>query len=162
MKPTKNTIVPHLWFDKQAKEAVNFYVSIFPDTKAAAGTTINDTPSGNADILSFKLWGQDFMAINAGPMFKINQSISFFVYCGSEEMINHLYHKLIEGGKIFLDLEEYLWSKRYAWIQDKFGVTWQLEIADIDSEQKILPCLLFVNDKMTQVKEAANFYTGIF
>src|SRR2546428_4734098 len=106
MKTTKNKIVPSLWFDKEAKEAVNFYVSLFPDTKAAVVTTINDTPSGNVDILNFKLWGQSFMAINAGPMFKINQSISFYVYCGSELEIEKLYCALSEGGIVMMKLDK--------------------------------------------------------
>lgn len=162
MKPTKTDIVPHLWFDKEAKEAVSFYVSLFPNSKTTGSTTISDTPSGNADILNFKVWGQDFMAINAGPMFKINQSISFYVYCGSETEIEKLYCALSEGGTVMMKLDKYPWSEKYAWIEDKFGVSWQLDIADNCCEQKILPCLLFANDKFTKVKEAATFYTSIF
>ena len=90
MSSISNKIVPHLWFDKEAKEAANFYVSLFPNSKIKGITTITDTPSGDADIVSFNLWGSDFMAISAGPMFKFNPSISLFVYCGSEKEIDRI------------------------------------------------------------------------
>src|SRR5436190_23249178 len=157
MKPTKNTITPYLWFDNQAKDAVNFYVSLFPNSKTTGGATVSDTP-----IVSFNLWGQDFLAMNAGPMFKINPSISFYVYCGSENEIEKLYCALSEGGNVMMKLDKYPWSEKYAWVQDKFGVSWQLDIADNCCEQKILPALMFANDKFTKVKEAVNLYTSIF
>lgn len=79
MQKTNQKIVPHLWFDKEAKKAAEFYASIFPDSKIINVTTIHETPSGDSDIVSFELWGQKFMAISAGPIFKINPLISFFV-----------------------------------------------------------------------------------
>jgi len=72
-------IIPHLWFDKEAKEAAGFYASVFPDSKVTNITTFHDTPSGDCDVVSFKLWGYSFMAISAGPIFKINPSISFMI-----------------------------------------------------------------------------------
>jgi predicted 3-demethylubiquinone-9 3-methyltransferase (glyoxalase superfamily) len=74
-------ITPHLWFDKNAKNAVDFYVAIFPDSKVSYTSVIHNvqTPTGECDILSFELAGQPFMAINAGPLFKFNPSISFLV-----------------------------------------------------------------------------------
>ena len=72
-------ITPHLWFDKQAKEAAEFYCSAFPDSKIDAITQLHDTPSGDCDVVSFTLQGQPFMAISAGPLFKFNPSVSFFV-----------------------------------------------------------------------------------
>ncbi len=74
-------ITPHLWFDKEAKEAAEFYVSVFPGSKITDVTTLNDTPSGSADVVRFELMGQEFMAISAGPLFKFNESISFIVNC---------------------------------------------------------------------------------
>lgn len=72
-------IIPHLWFDKEAREATAFYASVFPNSKVTNITTINDTPSGDCDIVNFNLSGQEFMAISAGPYFKLNPSISFMV-----------------------------------------------------------------------------------
>src|SRR3989338_307369 len=72
-------IIPNLWFDKEAKEAAKFYTSIFSDSGITNVTTLRDTPSGDTDIVSFKLRGQSFMAISAGPLFKINPSVSFIL-----------------------------------------------------------------------------------
>jgi len=162
MANNRSKIVPHLWFDKEAVDAVNFYVSIFPDSKVTGKSTITGTPGGGVDILTFHLWGQGFMAINAGPMFKINPSISLYVYCGSVNEIERLYLELSNGGMVMMPLDKYPWSEKYAWVQDKFGITWQLDIDDIIGHQKIVPSLLFANEKYDKVREAVGFYTSIF
>ena len=82
-------IVPHLWFDKEAREAAEFYASIFPNSKITNVTTLQDTPSGDVDVVSFELSGQPFMAISAGPLFKFNESISFVVDCEKQEELDH-------------------------------------------------------------------------
>ena len=79
MEAIKQRIVPHLWYDKEAREAAEFYASIFPDSAVTNVTTLHDTPSGDCDVISFELWGQKFMAISAGPLFKFNPSVSFIV-----------------------------------------------------------------------------------
>ena len=79
MVETKQRIIPHLWFDKQAKEAADFYTSLFPGSKITSTATLHNTPSGDSDIVSFELAGYQFMAISAGPLFKFNPSISFFL-----------------------------------------------------------------------------------
>ncbi|MBE0539062.1 MAG: VOC family protein [Ignavibacterium sp.] len=157
-----NKITPHLWYDKEAKEAAEFYCALFPDSKITNVTTLHNTPSGDADIVSFELIGQNFMAISAGPFFKLNESISLFAYCESDEKIEQVYHKLCEGGKILFPLDKYDWSPKYAWVVDKFGLSWQLDVEKINNQQKILPALLFVNDKVLKVKEAAEFYCSVF
>lgn len=109
-------ITPHLWFDKEAKEAVEFYCSIFPDSKIKSVRTIHNTPSGDADIVSFELNGQPFMAISAGPLFKFNPSISFIVYCGTQEEIDHYWEKLSAVPE----------AEQCGWLQDKYGLSWQI------------------------------------
>ena len=79
MATHKQRIVPHLWYDHEAREAAEFYASIFPDSTVGHVTTLRDTPSGDSDVVSFELWGQEFMAISAGPYFRFNPSISFMV-----------------------------------------------------------------------------------
>jgi predicted 3-demethylubiquinone-9 3-methyltransferase (glyoxalase superfamily) len=155
-------ITPHLWYDREAKEAAEFYCSLFPDSKITNIKTLHNTPSGDADIVSFELYGQKFMAISAGPFFKLNESISMFAYCESDEGIEKVYNKLSEGGKVVFPLDKYDWSPKYAWVVDKFGLSWQLDVEKINHQQKILPALLFVNDKVLKVKEAAEFYCSIF
>ncbi|MGQ9644322.1 MAG: VOC family protein, partial [Ignavibacterium sp.] len=81
---------------------------------------------GSVMTVEFELNGQKFLAINGGPDFKLNESISLFVYCESDERINFLYEKLSEGGSINMPLDKYDWSPKYAWLKDKFGVSWQI------------------------------------
>ena len=77
--PTSNKILPHLWFDKEAKEAAEFYCSLFPESTITNITTLKNTPSGDCDVVSFELSGEPFMAISAGPLFTFNPSVSFIV-----------------------------------------------------------------------------------
>ncbi len=163
-------ILPHLWFDKEAKEAAEFYVSIFSDSKVTNVTTLRDTPSGDADMVSFEIRNQPFMAISAGPYFKINPSISFFVNFDpskeqdAEKNIDMTWKKLAEGGQVLMPLQEYPFSKRYGWIQDKYGVSWQLILTDPKGEERpeIIPSLLFVGDRYHKAEEAMSFYLSVF
>ncbi|MDF2791726.1 MAG: 3-demethylubiquinone-9 3-methyltransferase, partial [Neobacillus sp.] len=113
MLKTNQKIVPHLWYDKEAKEAAEFYASIFPESKITDVTTIHNTPSGDSDIVSFELWGQKFKAISAGPLFKINPSISFTVNFDpsrekdAREKIDEVWNKLSEGGTALMPLDQY-------------------------------------------------------
>lgn len=156
-------IVPHLWFDKEAKEATALYTSLFPNSKVGTLTTLNDTPSGDTDIISFKLSGLDFMAINAGPIFKFNPSISMFVVFESESEIENVWKKLVEGGKELMPYDTYPWAKKYVWLQDKYGLTWQLSWSDNHQlSQKITPLLMFTKEKSGMTREAIEMYTKIF
>ncbi|KND50951.1 MAG: 3-demethylubiquinone-9 3-methyltransferase [Parcubacteria bacterium C7867-007] len=163
-------IIPHLWFDTQAKEAAEFYVSAFKDSKITNITTLQDTPSGDADTVSFNLSGYSFMAISAGPYFTLNPSISFMVNFDpsrdehAETYLRELWSKLSEGGKDLMPLQEYPFSKLYGWTQDKFGVSWQLILSDSDGEPRpfIIPSLLFVGDVCGKAEEAGDFYLSVF
>ena len=162
-------ITPFLWFDNNAEEAVNFYTSIFENSNVGAVARYDEAsalasgkPSGSVMTAAFQLNGQDFVALNGGPHFKFNESISFFVYCESDERTETIYNKLMNGGTANMPLGKYDWSPKYAWVKDKFGISWQLTIEKINSEQKILPSLIFVNDKFGKVKEATEHYTKIF
>src|SRR4051812_1350664 len=119
MENISKVITPHLWFDKEARQAIEFYISLFENSSINTQGKMDDTPSGAVEIISFSLWGKPFVAMNAGPMFKFNQAISFFVYCGSEEKIDRLYKALSEGGKVMMELNKYDWSGKYAWVQDR-------------------------------------------
>jgi predicted 3-demethylubiquinone-9 3-methyltransferase (glyoxalase superfamily) len=140
-------ITPHLWFDKEAKEAAGFYASLFPDSNVTNITTIHDTPSGDCEVVSFELSGQPFMAISAGPFFKFNPSVSFHFKCGTKDEVDTLWEKLAKGGTVLMELGEYPFSERYGWIQDKYGLSWQLIfVGESEIKQKILPVLLFVGN----------------
>jgi predicted 3-demethylubiquinone-9 3-methyltransferase (glyoxalase superfamily) len=169
-------IVPHLWFDKEAKEAAAFYASVFPDSKVTSATTLAGTPGQDTDIVSFELWGQTFMAISAGPLFKFNPSISFIVNFDpllfgdaskkkeAQEKLDEIWNKLSDGGKALMPLDKYPFSERYGWIQDKYGLSWQLMLTDPagDPRPSIIPALMFVNEKCGKAEEAINFYLSVF
>jgi predicted 3-demethylubiquinone-9 3-methyltransferase (glyoxalase superfamily) len=163
-------IVPHLWFDKEAKEATAFYTSLFSNSKITNSTVLHDTPSGDCAVVSFELRGQPFMAISAGPYFKLNPSISFFVNFdpskeeGADKNIDATWEKLIDGGKILMPLQEYPFSKRYGWVEDRYGVSWQLILTNPEGEVRpdIIPSFLFVKESYGKAEEAINFYLSIF
>ncbi len=155
-------ITPHLWFDKEAKEAADFYVSVFPDSKITSSTTLHDTPSGDALIVGMELAGQPFTLINGGPLFKFTPAISFMVGCKTVEEVDELWGKLSDGGKALMELSEYPFSKKYGWTADKYGLTWQLMVVDGDISQKITPSLMFVGDNFGKAEEAINFYASVF
>ncbi|MBI3231540.1 MAG: VOC family protein [Candidatus Doudnabacteria bacterium] len=156
-------ITPHLWFDKEAKEATLFYASLFPNSKVKSVTTISGTPSGDADIVTFQLAGQDFMAISAGPYFKLNSSISLFVVFESEAEIEAVWNKLIDGGKALMPYQTWPWAQKYGWLQDKYGLSWQLSFSEHHKlAQKITPLLMFTKNLAGRTKEAIEFYSSIF
>ncbi|MDP4086683.1 MAG: VOC family protein [Bacillota bacterium] len=170
MPSTILKIVPHLWFDKEAKEAAEFYTSIFPNSKITEVTTIHDTPSGDSDIVSFELWGQKFQSISAGPFFKFNPSVSFMVNFDpsrekdAKEKLNEVWNKLSEGGIALMPLDKYPFSEKYGWIQDKYGLTWQLILTNPEGEERppIVPFLLYVGNQCGNAEEALQFYVSVF
>ncbi len=112
-------ITPFLWFDTQAEEAMNFYVSIFKNSKILTVNRYGDAgpgPKGSVMTASFLLDGQEFVALNGGPVNKFTPAISFVVYCETQQEVDELWEKLSAGGR----------EDRCAWLQDKFGVSWQI------------------------------------
>ncbi len=165
---TKN-IVPHLWFDKEAKEAAAFYTSIFPDSQIISEIVLKDTPSGDCDLISFDLWGQRFMAISAGPYFSINPSISFMVNFdpardkNASSQIEEVWEKLSDGGQVLMPFDAYPFSEKYGWIQDKYGLSWQLILTNPEGEERppILPSMMFIGENVGKAEEAVQFYQSI-
>lgn len=161
------SITPHLWFDTQAGEAAEFYVSVFGgDSEVTSGTPIRDTPSGDVELVSFRLLGHDFMAISAGPMFTFNPSISFMVDFdpSRREALDALWTGLSDGGTPLMPLDAYPFSERYGWIRDRYGVTWQLITspeATVGSSG-IAPALMFTRDVYGRAEEAMGFYNSVF
>jgi predicted 3-demethylubiquinone-9 3-methyltransferase (glyoxalase superfamily) len=156
-------IIPHLWFDKEAKEAAELYASSFPDSKIGNVTTLHDTPSGDCDLVSFELSGQPFMAISAGPLFKFNPSVSFFFRCATKDEVDAMWKKLSEGGKVHIPLGSYPFSERYGWLEDRYGLSWQLGfMGGSELRQRITPVLMFVGKVCGKAEEAINFYASVF
>jgi len=109
-------ITPHLWFDKEAKEAAEFYRSVFRDSKIKGTTTLHNTLSGSVDIVTLELLGQEFMLISAGPFFKFNEAISFMVHCDTQEEIDYYWGKLSAVPE----------AEQCGWLKDKYGLSWQI------------------------------------
>lgn len=177
MATNKQKIVPHLWFDKEAKEAAEFYTSIFPDSTVTNVTVLRDTPSGDCDVVSFELWGRKFMAISAGPLFKFNPSISFMVNFDplffkpsaspekdARAKIDAVWDRLSEGGTALMPIGKYPFSERYGWIQDRFGLSWQLILTNPEGDPRppIVTSMLFVGENCGKAEEAINFYSSVF
>lgn len=164
-----NKIIPCLWFDDNAEDAVNFYINIFENSKingfekyTKVGYEYHQKPEGSIASIDFEILGQRFLALNGGPIFKFSEAISFYVYCGTDEIFDNLYENLVKGGKVLMEKGKYFWSDKYTYLKDRYGVYWQLDINKIDFNQKIVPSLLFVNEKYTKLKEAFEFYVSIF
>lgn len=163
-------ITPHLWFDKQAKEAAEFYASLFPDSAIQSVSTIRDTPSGDCDIVSFRLAGQPFMAISAGPLFKFNPSVSFILNfdpskdAAAREHLDITWQALSLGGTVLMPLDSYPFSQRYGWVQDRYGLSWQLILSNPEGEERpfLTPSLMFTGANAGRAEEAIDFYCSVF
>src|SRR5918995_1363601 len=145
-KTITQKITPHLWFDNNAEEAAKFYASIFKNSKIKNVTTLHNTPSGTVEIFTVELVGQEFTLISAGPLFKFNPSISFLVVCPTKEEVDELWKKLTEGGgTTLMELGEYPFSEMYGWVQDKYGLSWQvIYMGERKTKHRIIPTLMFV------------------
>lgn len=153
-----NKIYPCLWFDGKGKEAAELYCSVFAKSKITADTGM---------VVIFELSGKKFMALNGGPMFTINPSISFFAFCSTAEEVEIKWKKLSEGGTVMMPLNSYPWSEKYGWCQDKYGVNWQLMLPMPSQEistsrNEIIPCLMFTMNNAGKANDAIGFYSSLF
>ena len=167
---TKQKIVPHLWFDTKAAEAAAFYTFVFKDSEITQRSTIRDTPSGNPDIIRFTILGYSFVAISAGPHFQCNPSVSFMINFDpsqDKEARNHIdevWEKFSVGGKILMPLDNYPFSERYGWIQDSYGISWQLIFTSPEGEPRplVIPSLMIITESCDKAEEATDFYLSVF
>src|SRR3984893_15317863 len=107
------TITPHLWFDKEAKQAAELYTSIFKDSQTRNTVTLHNTPSVAGDLLTNKILGQELQLINAGTLFTFTPAISFLVACDSKDEVGELWKYLTKNGTVLMELGEYPFSARY-------------------------------------------------
>ncbi len=178
MPNTSQRITPCLWFDSNCEEAIEFYTSVFPSSKV---NTIQRNPDGieegpmagmSGKVLTavFDLDGYSFQALDGGPLFKLNPSISFMVNFdpsvdpNARENLEALWAQLSDGGQTLMALGEYPFSKCYGWTQDRFGVSWQLILTDPAGEPRshFIPSMLFVGDACGRAQEALTFYSEVF
>lgn len=122
-------IAPCLWFDDQAEEAAKFYVATFRNAKLGpityygeASATVSGRPKGSVMTVAFEIDGQEFLALNGGPLFKFTEAVSLMVKCDTQEEIDHMWEKLSEGGE----------KGQCGWLKDKFGLSWQIVVPQWD------------------------------
>ncbi|HEX8233139.1 MAG TPA: VOC family protein [Caulobacteraceae bacterium] len=117
--PNVQKITPFLWFDHQAEEAANFYVSIFPGSRMGQVARYGEGmpgPAGSAMTVAFELCGQPFTALNGGPLFSFTEAVSFVIHCADQAEIDHYWDRLTEGGK----------PVQCGWLKDRYGLSWQV------------------------------------
>jgi predicted 3-demethylubiquinone-9 3-methyltransferase (glyoxalase superfamily) len=150
----KKMIYPCLWFDNKGREAAEFYCSVFKNTIIT---------SDNQLVVMLDFDGQRIMFLNGGPMFQINPSVSFFIICETETELDSTWEKLTERGTVMMPVSSYPWSKKYGWVQDRFGVNWQLSFSEPQIvNQKITPAMMFTEKVCGKAEEAITFYTSLF
>lgn len=185
MESNNQKIVPCLWFDNNCEEAMNFYVSCFSGISAGKeGSKIHsiqryakgmETPGieemiGKVLTGVFDLEGYRFMALDGGPVFKFNPSVSFTVNFNPSmtpdalKKLDKLWEQFLQGGKVIMELQKYPFSERYGWIQDKYGISWQLFLADPKRAYRpfIVPTFLFTEKVAGKAEEAVDFYVSFF
>lgn len=173
-----STISPCLWFDRDCEDAVTFYLSVFPDSKLLSLTRypaeLQAGPAqefaGKVQRAVFDLAGYRFYAFDGGPLVRINPSLSFFVNFDPSRNANAaadldaLWAKLIDGGFALMPLQAYPFSKRFGWVQDRFGVSWQLILTNPAGAPRpdIIPSQLFTGAVCGRAEEALRFYVSVF
>jgi predicted 3-demethylubiquinone-9 3-methyltransferase (glyoxalase superfamily) len=151
---TKEKITPCLWFNGNAEEAADLYVSIFADAKITARSPF---------VVELQVAGQHITLLDGGPKYQPNPSISFYYICASEKELMAIWEGLTREGKVLMPLDKYPWGEKYGWVHDKYGVSWQVALGKIeDVGQKITPCLMFTGPQCGRAEEALNFYSAVF
>ena len=164
MRKTVQKITPFLWFDHQAEDAVNCYVSIFKNSEIRSiaryeeeAAKASGRPKGSVMTVAFELDGQEFVALNGGPLFKFTEAISFVVNCETQEEVDHFWEKLSAGGQ----------EVQCGWLKDRFGVSWQivptvlgemLQDKDREKSRRVMAAMLKM--KKISIERLENAYEG--
>ena len=166
MQISTQKITPFLWFDSQAAEAADFYISIFKNSSIVnvvhygeEGAKASGRPKGSVMTVAFQLEGQEFVALNGGPQFKFTEAISFVINCNSQEEIDYYWAKLSRGGD-----EK---AQQCGWLKDKYGLSWQivpmvlvdfLNDPDAEKSQRVMKAMLQM--KKIEIKTLRHAYDG--
>ncbi|MDX9903420.1 MAG: VOC family protein [Bacteroidales bacterium] len=148
-----NSIYPSVWFNNNAREAAEFYLSVFPKAKIA---------DENPVVVIMEVSGQKLMLLNGGDMFRPNPSISLMYLTSSQSEVEEIYSQLIEDGKSLMQLDKYPFSPKYGWVEDRYGVSWQLYCGQEEHIiQKLVPTLMFSGRNNGKAEEAVGFYSSV-
>lgn len=147
-------LYPCIWMNNNAQQAAEFYCSVFPDAK------IEDN---NPMVTTWSSLGEKFMLLNGGPRFRPTPSISFYSIFPEENQIQQIWDKLADGGMVMMPLDSYPWSKKYGFLQDRYGLSWQLETnVPEGAKQRFIPAFMFTGDQFGRAEEAIQRYSEIF
>lgn len=163
-------IAPCLWFDDQAEEAARFYIETFPGGRIIgearypeSSDNSADMPRGSVMTVDFEVANLHFTALNGGPEFQINPSISFFVEVEAPVQADEFFERLADGGEVLMPLDRYPWSERFGWVRDRFGVSWQIMARDdIERGPHLVPCLMFAGPRHGRAEGALELYARVF
>lgn len=148
-----NSIYPSVWFNNNAREAAEFYLSVFPKAKIA---------DENPVVVIMEVSGQKLMLLNGGDMFRPNPSISLMYLTSSQSEVEEIYSQLIGDGKSLMQLDKYPFSPKYGWVEDRYGVSWQLYCGQEEHIiQKLVPTLMFSGRNNGKAEEAVGFYSSV-
>ncbi len=160
-------IAPYIWCDRDALSAAELYVSAFENSRIQHVTHYlkddpfpSGMPAGTPLTVRFTLCGQELHALNGGPVFRPTPAVSFFVDCQSQAQMDALWAKLSAGGSVLMEVAAYPFSKRFGWLADKYGVSWQISLTG--RKQTISPYLMFTEQVCGRAEEAMRFYCGVF
>jgi predicted 3-demethylubiquinone-9 3-methyltransferase (glyoxalase superfamily) len=164
------TIVPCLWLDSQAEAAADLYTRVFPGGRVTGvsryperGDNPSGKPPGSVLTVEFEAAGQRFTALNGGPLFKINPSVSFFVQCDDAADTRRIFSAFADGGQALMPLDRYPWSPLYGWVADRYGVSWQVMTGRPPGPTAtIFPCLMFAGPQAGRAEAAIQAYTRLF
>ena len=150
----KEKITPCLWFNGQGQEAATLYCSVFADAKITAQSPF---------VTGINVSGQNITLLDGGPKYKPTPAISFYYICEKPEELDRIWNAFSKEGTILMALDKYPWGEKYGWVNDKYGISWQLSLGNInDVGQKITTCLLFTGKQYGRAEEAINHYSSIF
>ena len=175
---SEQKIVPNIWCNGNAEEVVDFYRKAFPDTEELGRSyypteglaDFQQALAGKVLVVEFAIRGFRMITINAGPEFTPTPMLSFMINFdpASDDQaatrIDEVWERLAEGGQILMPLDAYPFSRRYGWVQDRFGVSWQLMLTDPDGDPRpfVIPALMFAGDNVNRAEEAVTIYTSLF
>lgn len=146
-------IFPCIWFNQNGSEAAKFYTAVFRNSKITMDTSM---------VVNLEIEGQKLMFLSVGPQFRPNLTVSLMLMCDSKDEVEEYYQKLSENGKIMMEIDAYPWSEKYAWVEDQFGISWQLYYSKEKFNQKFSLVLMFTGKNNGKCREAIEYYTSIF
>lgn len=159
-------LTPCIWFDGHAEEAAQLYTSLVGDSKIVHTARYSEgmpMPAGTVMLVEFTVGGQLFQALNGGPLFRPNPSLSFFLQFAGRDEAQRVFERLAEGGKVLMPLDSYPWSACYAWVEDRFGVSWQILVGTHGvGAPLVVACFMFSGQQQGLAQAAIEQYTQAF